>query len=233
MMPGGADDQRDDVVAAARAFSKLGYVHAFGHVSVRRQDSNSLLITPTRPPLAAQCADNLVEVDFEGRVLAGDTAARPIEVFLHIGIYAAREDVRAICRTHAPHASVWPEGGKAPAIQHGFGRIVGDVATFNECDLIHNAEMGARAAEALGGDDALMLRGNGVLTVGRTLGEAAARMWSLEERCAQAARQGGYAVPFSGEDWAARARWYPAEAERIWTWLKYLGTSEAGPGKTT
>jgi ribulose-5-phosphate 4-epimerase/fuculose-1-phosphate aldolase len=230
-MPGDADNQREDVVAAARAFSRLGYVHAFGHVSVRRADSTSLLITPTRPPLAAQRADNLIEVDFEGRVLTGDAAARPIEVFLHIGIYAAREEVRAICRTHAPFASVWPAGGKAPEIQHGFGGIVGDVATFDECDLIHNAEMGARAARALGSADALMLHGNGVLAVGHTLGEAAARMWSLEERCAQAAKQGERKAPFSAEDLAARARWYRAEAERIWTWLKYLGTSECRPGK--
>ena len=139
-------------------------------------------------------------------------------------------DVRAICRTHAPFASAWPVGGKAPEIQHGFGGIVGDVATFDECDLIHNAEIGARAAKALGGADALMLRGNGVLTVGRTLGEAAARMWSFEERCAQAARQGAHQAPFSAEDLAARARWYPAEAERIWNWLKYLGSSECRPG---
>lgn len=233
MMPGGADEQRDDVVAAARAFSRLGYVHAFGHVSARRAGSTSLLITPTRPPLAAQQADNLIEVDFEGRVLAGDSAARPIEVFLHIGIYAAREDVQAICRMHAPYASVWPAGGKAPRIQHGFGGIVGEVAAFNECDLIHNAEMGARAARALGGANALMLRGNGVLTVGRSVGEAAARMWSLEERCAQAARQGAYSAPFSAEDLAARAKWYPAEAERVWNWLKYLGASETRPGKIT
>ncbi len=230
-MPGDADNQREDVVAAALAFSRLGYVHAFGHVSVRRPDSNSLLITPTRPPLALQCADDLIEVDFGGLVLAGDAAARPIEVFLHIGIYAARTDVRAICRTHAPFASAWPVGGKAPEIQHGFGGIVGDVATLDECDLIHSAEMGARAAGALGGANALMLRGNGVLTVGHNVGEAAARMWSLEERCAQAAKQGEHKAPFSTEDLAARARWYPAEAERVWNWLKYLGTSECRPGK--
>jgi hypothetical protein len=54
--------------------------------------------------------------------------------------------------------------------------------------------------------------------------EAAARMWSLEERCAQAWRQGTHASPFSAEELAARARWYPAESERIWTWLKYLGS---------
>ena len=89
-----------------------------------------------------------------------------------------------------------------------------------------------RAAESLGPADALLLRGNGVLTVGRTLGEAAARMWSLEERCAQARRQGAYQAAFSAEDLAARARWYPAETERIWTWLRYLGSNNSADKST-
>jgi ribulose-5-phosphate 4-epimerase/fuculose-1-phosphate aldolase len=213
---------RNDIATAARAFSRLGYVHVFGHVSQRAGDS--LLITPTRPALAMQQAADVIEVDFDGRVIDGDAAARPIEVFLHIGIYAWREDVRAICRTHAPSASIWPAQGKIPAIQHGFGGIARDVAIYEGCDLIHDAELGGRAARRLGGADALLLRGNGVLTVGRNIGEAAARMWSLEERFA--GRQGAQQVPFSAQELAARARWYPAEVERIWMWLKYLGSSE-------
>jgi HCOMODA/2-hydroxy-3-carboxy-muconic semialdehyde decarboxylase len=221
----GEDDLRKDIAAAGRAFSRLNYVHAFGHVSLRLEDS--LLITPTRPPLAVQRAADIMEVDFDGKVMSGDAAARPIEVFLHIGIYKSRAAVGAICRTHAPCASTWPAKGEAPAIQHGFGGIARAVATYEACDLIHTAELGAEAATRLGDADALILRGNGVLTVGRTLAEAAARMWSLEERCAQALRQGAHPSPFSAEDLAARSRWYPAESERIWTWLKYLGSSDS------
>jgi HCOMODA/2-hydroxy-3-carboxy-muconic semialdehyde decarboxylase len=217
-------DPRNDIATAARAFSRLRYVHAFGHVSVRLEDS--LLITPTRPPLAIQCATDVIEVNLQGAVTKGDAAVRPIEIFLHIGIYVARKDVRAVCRTHAPYASTWPAEGKLPPIQHGFGGIVGTVATFEACDLIHTADLGAQAAKRLAAGAALLLRGNGVVTVGRTLGEAAARMWSLEERFAQARRQGAYQAPFSANELAARARWYPAETERIWTWLKHLGSSD-------
>lgn len=224
-MPPGADDRRSDIAMVARAFSRLHYVHAFGHVSLRLE--NSLCMTPTRPPLAAVTAADLIEVNFDGGVVSGDAAARPIEAFLHIGIYKARADVGAICRTHAPHASVWPADGKVPPVQHGFGGLAGTVATYDECDLIHSVELGARAARSLGSADALILRGNGVVTVGRNLREAAARMWGLEERCAQAGLQGTHLAPFSAEDWAARARWYPAETERIWTWLKYLGSGDS------
>jgi HCOMODA/2-hydroxy-3-carboxy-muconic semialdehyde decarboxylase len=224
-----ADDRRNDMVTAARAFSRLNYVHAFGHVSVRLD--RSLLITPTRPPLAVQRAEDMIEVNYDGGVLAGDAPARPIEVFLHIGIYSARAEVNAICRTHSPYASIWPPNGEASPVQHGFGGLAGTVATYEACDLVHTAELGAGAARRLGSADALILRGNGVLTVGRTLREAAARMWGLEERCAQAWRQGTCPSTFSAEDLAARSRWYPAEAERIWTWLKYLGSSDSGHGR--
>jgi ribulose-5-phosphate 4-epimerase/fuculose-1-phosphate aldolase len=223
------DDPRIDIATTARAFSRLGYVHAFSHVSLLLE--HSLLITPTRPPLAVQLPTDVMEVDFQGNVRKGDAAARPIEIFLHIGIYQVRTDVRAICRTHAPYASTWPEGAKAPPTQHGFGGLVGAVATFDGCDLIHTTELGARAAERLGGANALLLRGNGVLTVGRTLNEAAARMWSLEERCAQVRRQGPHQAAFSDEDLAARARWYPAETERIWTWLQHLGSNDSAAGR--
>jgi HCOMODA/2-hydroxy-3-carboxy-muconic semialdehyde decarboxylase len=219
------DDLRKDIATAARAFSRLNYVHAFGHVSVRLEDS--LLITPTRPPLSAQRADDVLEVDFEGQVLKGDATGRPIEIFLHTGIYKQRPGVRAICRTHAPFASTWPADGRAPAIQHGFGGLAGEIALYGGFDLIHNAQLGISVANHLGSADALILRGNGVLTVGRTLGEAAARMWGLEELCAQAARQGSRRVPFHSGELAARAQWYPAEAERIWTWLKCLGKAIA------
>src|SRR5271165_5139619 len=199
------DDSRNDMATAARAFSRLNYLNAFGHISVRLE--RSLLITPTRPPLAIQRPEDMIEVGFDGVVFSGDVAARPIEVFLHIGIFAARADVKAICRTHAPHASAWPGSGKAPAVQHGFGGIAGVVATYDACDLVHTTELGANAAAKLGSADALLLRGNGVLTVGRTLGEAAARMWGLEERCAMAWRQGAHASPFSADDLVTRSRW--------------------------
>ena len=221
---------REEVACAARAFAALGFVHAFGHVSARL--ASTLLISPTRPPLATQRATDILETDFEGRVINGFDDARPIEVFLHIGIYRVRADVAAICRTHAPAASLW-RGGSVPPVQHGFGGIAANVATYDGVDLIHNASLGSTAAAALGRADALVLRGNGVLAVGPSVGEAAARMWGLEERCAVGLREREAA--FGAEELRARQRWYPAEEKRIWAWLQHLADnpgdarSMAGP----
>jgi HCOMODA/2-hydroxy-3-carboxy-muconic semialdehyde decarboxylase len=216
---------REEIVCAARAFARLGYVHAFGHVSARMDAG--LLITPTRPPLARQCAADILQADVNGHVIEGAVDARPIEIFLHLGIYRTRPDVNAICRTHAPAASLW-RGGRVPPVQHGFGGIAASVATYGGVDLIHEAALGAAAAAALGAAQALILRGNGVLAVGANIPEAAARMWSLEERCAVALREGAQAAAFSAEEMQARQRWYAAEQKRVWMWLRELGQSPAG-----
>jgi HCOMODA/2-hydroxy-3-carboxy-muconic semialdehyde decarboxylase len=217
---------REEVACAARAFAALGFVHAFGHVSARLV--STLLITPTRPPLATQRPADLLETDFEGRVISGTADARPIEVFLHIGIYRARADVAAICRTHAPAASLW-RGGSVPPVAHGFGGMAAAVATYDRVDLIHNASLGSAAAAALGNSNALVLRGNGVLAVGPSVGEAAARMWSLEERCAVGSSERGMAL--DADELRARQRWYPAEEKRIWAWLQHLAKNP-GDGRS-
>jgi ribulose-5-phosphate 4-epimerase/fuculose-1-phosphate aldolase len=210
---------REEIVEAARAFYALGYLHAFGHISARW--GTHLLITPTRPPFPAQRVEDVLEVDFKGEVTSGDAAGRPIEVFLHVAIYRARADVNAVCRTHAPAASRWP--GAVPPILHGFGGIAEPLALYSDVDLVHNLELGARAAEALGAAQCLLLRGNGALSVGASIGQAAARMWSLEERCAAAEQRTSGARPFTAMDHAARKQWYDVEEHRIWNWLKHLG----------
>ena len=194
-----------------------------------RGSNNSLLITPTRPPLAVQRAGDMIEVDFDGKVVSGDAAARPIEVFLHIGIYKARADVRAICRTHAPFASVWPANGEALRNPARFRRAF--PATWRPtmaATLIHTAKLGAERGESS--------RLRECVDPARAMAcSRLAGIWERQRRgCggwrSAAHRPGGREsnrAPFSAEDLAARSRWYPAETERIWTWLKYLGSDDA------
>lgn len=213
--------QREEIVIAARAFARLGYMYGFGHVSVRTEDG--LLITPTRPHFLHQQPADLLRCDSSGSVQAGVASNRPIEVFLHLGIYKSRSDVHAICRTHAPAASAIQSIASVPPIRHGFGGITETIAVLDETDLIHKPEMGTRAGESLGSSDALILRGNGVLTVGSTLGQAAARMWSLEERCTFDRLTPDKNISFSRKELEARKHWYDAESDRIWAWLQHVG----------
>jgi HCOMODA/2-hydroxy-3-carboxy-muconic semialdehyde decarboxylase len=59
--------------------------------------------------------------------------------------------------------------------------------------LLRSAELAGSAAGRLPGGEALLLRGNGALTLGATPGIAVARMWLLSAACDTflAARAGG------------------------------------------
>jgi hypothetical protein len=64
---------------------------------------------------------------------------------------------------------------------HGQGALIGEeVSVHDDARLVRSQELGLAVAERLGGGSAVLLRGNGAVTVGATVGEAVARMWVLE-----------------------------------------------------
>jgi ribulose-5-phosphate 4-epimerase/fuculose-1-phosphate aldolase len=209
-----------EVAAAARVLAGLGFVHAFGHVSARGPRSAGVLLTPTSPPLRALGAGDLLALDAEGRPLRGQVARTPIEAPMHLAIYAGRSDVGAICRIHAPATAAWASTGEAPPLLHGFGGMVEPVAVWDDPDLIASKAAAHRVAAALGDAPALLLRGNGGLTVGATLDEALARAWCLEDRCRLALAVGGRARPLTVAELERRRRWYGAETARLAAWVR-------------
>jgi ribulose-5-phosphate 4-epimerase/fuculose-1-phosphate aldolase len=64
-------DPAADVALVARVLSRLGLVHAFGHVSVRVAGDGPgwVPLTPTFPPLGEVGAADVLELDHGGRVL--------------------------------------------------------------------------------------------------------------------------------------------------------------------
>lgn len=93
---------REDVLQTARAMASLGLVAgSLGNVSCRRGDA--LLITPTQLPYEQLRAEDLVVLDRNGEIVAG--RHRPSsELRLHVAIYRAIPDARAIVHTHSTHA---------------------------------------------------------------------------------------------------------------------------------
>lgn len=208
------------VAAVARILARAGLVHAFGHVSTRTPDG--FLLTPVVPPLGVVGGADVHPLGPDGVTLDGDRRLVPLEAPMHAAVYAARPDVHAICRIHGRAAAAWAARPEPPPLLHGFGGIVEPVAMWPDPDLIADAAAGAGVAAALGDRPAILLRGNGGLTVGRDLAEAAARAWCLEDRCEVAERVAGAGVPFSADELVRRNRWYGKEAARLWVWL--LGT---------
>jgi ribulose-5-phosphate 4-epimerase/fuculose-1-phosphate aldolase len=171
---------RDEILAACRVLTHFRIAEGFGHVSARIPNSERLLITPRRA-LGLVNDPELVEVDFEGRQVAGD-GNPPLELSMHLAIYRRRADVKAIVRGHPRYVAAYACAGEPLRVAHGFGANLGPrVLVVDEPYLVTNAEMGEAVAEALAEGEAVILRANGMLAVGQSVAHACVQALFLEE----------------------------------------------------
>ena len=197
--------QRRDLVVAARVLSRLGLVTAYGHVSVRA--GGSMLITPAAD-LATVTESSVVDVPLDrmpdvprDRIPdvtldpmpdvppdpphgPGLPAGAPAEAWAHLAIYRLRPDAHAIARAQPPGAFAAAAAVTTLPLLHGQAAWLGElVPVHDSAHLLRSANLAARAAASLPAGEALLLRGNGALTLGRTPGLAVARMWLLSAAC--------------------------------------------------
>jgi len=168
---------RTDLLAAAHALARHDLVTAFGHVSCREGDT--MLITGP-VDLATAGESDLVRVGLHCVRLP---EGAPPEAWAHLAIYRARFDVEAVVRAMPPSGFAAASVTEAVLPVHGQAAWVGSVPVHDSALLLRSAELATAAAATLGSGDAVLLRGNGALTVGDSPGVAVARMWLLEVAC--------------------------------------------------
>src|SRR5437868_6139974 len=71
-----------------------------------RIGENRILCTPTGISKSALKPDDICTVDLEGKQISG-TRKRTSEINLHLAIYKARPDVKAVIHSHPPHATAF------------------------------------------------------------------------------------------------------------------------------
>jgi HCOMODA/2-hydroxy-3-carboxy-muconic semialdehyde decarboxylase len=205
------------VVEAARVLSRLGLVTAFGHVSARA--GTSMLITPAAD-LAVVTDHAVVQVPLEATSLP---PGAPAEAWAHLAMYRARPDAAAIARAHPAGAFAAAATSKALTPLHGQAAWLGEsVPVHDSAQLLRSAELAGRAAACLPSGEALLLRGNGALTLGATPGIAVARMWLLSAACDTwlASRAAGQVTPLTPQEigsWRAVAE---ELLPRLWQHLR-------------
>jgi HCOMODA/2-hydroxy-3-carboxy-muconic semialdehyde decarboxylase len=170
--------QRRDVVEAAHVLARLGLVTAYGHVSART--GASMLITPAAD-LGTVAEPALVEVPLEASSLPPGV---PGEAWAHLALYRARPDAGAVARAQPASAFAVAATTRSLAPLHGQAAWLGEaVPVHDSAHLLRSPQLAERAALALPTGEALLLRGNGALTLGATPGAAVARMWLLSAAC--------------------------------------------------
>jgi ribulose-5-phosphate 4-epimerase/fuculose-1-phosphate aldolase len=224
---------RGEVAEAARVLARLGLVTAFGHVSARAGDS--MLITPAAD-LAGVTAASVIEVPLAARVLP---AGAPAEAWAHLALYRARPDAAAIARAQPAAAFAVTAVATVMVPVHGQAAWLGEsVPVYGDAALLRSADRAERAASCLPAGEALLLRGNGALTLGAAPGLAVARMWLLAAACdvylaalsASRSASGANAVTTLSDGEIASWRAVGGELlPRLWEHLR-SGPGSAGPG---
>jgi len=195
-------------VAAAPRPTAIRIDGRFGAVRVRSVPKQS----PPYPPLAEVIAHQqitdlagvtgpgVIEVPLAATALP---AGAPAEAWAHLALYQARRDAGAIARAQPPSAFAAAAVTTALPALHGQGAWLGASVPVHDSALpLRSAELAALAARSLPEGEALLLRGNGALTLGATPGIAVTRMWLLSVACDAflAARPAGPVQPLSAAE---------------------------------
>jgi L-ribulose-5-phosphate 4-epimerase len=214
---------RKDLISACRILSHKHLVEGFGHVSARIPDSDLFLMTP-RIGLALVAEEDLLTVNFDAKVVQGDHPA-PAETWLHAAVMKAKPGINAITRIHARFANMFSVTDRKLEPVHNHGSFfTGGVPVFHKPDLITTQKLGEEVAHALGAGPALLLRGNGQVTVGKTIPEAVMMAIYLEEAAEilYGALQIGTPIPLTQDEAGKRQveALPPVDMERAWNFFK-------------
>jgi L-fuculose-phosphate aldolase len=170
---------RREIVRICRLLHQKNFVAATdGNVSVRWGEG--LLITPSGVNKGFLTEDRVVEVDLEGKLIAG-TGRPTTEIQLHLTAYRLRPELRAVIHAHPPLATACSLAGVSladpvlPEVVLTLGKI--PTAAYATPTT---PEVPAAVQDLLVHHDALILARHGAMTVGRDLQDAYNKMEKLE-----------------------------------------------------
>ena len=214
---------KQDVVSACLILAQQKLVEGFGHVSARLPDTDLFLMTP-RISLALLQETDLLTLNLRGEIVEGIHPA-PFEAWLHTAIMKAKPRVHAITRIHARMANIFSVSDRKLEPVHNHGSFfAGGVPVFTTPDLIASEKLGTAVSAALGETPAVLLRGNGQVTVGRTIPEAVMMAIYLEEAAEilYGALQIGTPIPLTLDESKQRQieALPPVDMERAWNFFK-------------
>jgi L-ribulose-5-phosphate 4-epimerase len=215
---------KKDVISACRILSQQKLVEGFGHVSARVAGTDLFVMTP-RISLALVKEHELLTMNLNNEVVTGDQRT-PSETWLHTAIMKSKPRVNAITRIHARVANIFSVTDRKLEPVHNHGSFfAGGVPVFSTPDLITTAKLGDEVAQVLGDKPAVLLRGNGQVTVGRTIPEAALMAIYLEEAAEvlHGALQIGAPIPLTPDESKQRQieALPPVDLERAWNFFKH------------
>jgi ribulose-5-phosphate 4-epimerase/fuculose-1-phosphate aldolase len=182
LMPS-ADRYKRLVARSVRMLNHASVMHMSGHLAVRDADEPSRVwINSRKASRSTITAADIVPVDLGTGKRIGTGDEPPSEFPIHHAIFRRRADVGAIVHTHTEHIiALSIVGIPLMPVHLPAGFLPERAPVFDDPNLMDTLARGELLADALGDAPVVVLRGHGVVVVGRTVEEAVARTVLAEE----------------------------------------------------
>jgi L-fuculose-phosphate aldolase len=171
---------RRDIVEVGRRLWARGFVASNdGNISVRVGEDR-LLTTPTGVSKGFMTPDMMVTTDLAGRKVSGDRNASS-ELKMHLAVYEARPDVRAVVHAHPPRATGFAVAG-IPLDRAVLAEVITTLGSIPIADYAtpSTAELPGEVRKLIPAHDGLLLANHGALTVAGDLMAAYYKMETVE-----------------------------------------------------
>ena len=182
------EELKEKVATATRILFEMGLADFYGHASARIPGTNLILIKPSITSLATVRPEDILLVDMnnyqQGDMtdpLMREKGLPPGEVILHIAMFRKRPDVLGVVHTHQTLATAMGVAGRPIVPLHNqTSPFSPETPIFDKPDMVSNEAIAGEVAEALGDRAGILLRGHGVVVVGRSIEEATVNAIYLE-----------------------------------------------------
>ena len=181
-------DLREEVALACRVLAVEGLVeHVLGHVSARVGDRMLIRCRgPRERGLRYTTADDVHEVDLDGRGALPGGYRVPNELPIHGELLRARPEAGTVVHAHPPAVLLCGVAGLELRPVFGSYNIpamrmaLAGVPVYPRSVLIRRSELAAEMLAVMGDRQVCVLRGHGITVAGETVGQAVVRALNLD-----------------------------------------------------
>ena len=166
---------KEEVLWGCRLMVERGYLlGTVGNLSARADGTDLVVITPTSLPYDTMTEEDLVVVNLNGEIVSGKHQPS-IEGPMHLGVYRARPELRALVHTHSKYAttvSLIKELDIMPAIDTEQSLYLGGDINIVPFAFPGSKELAEYVKEGIGTNAGLLMANHGALGVGISMKDA-------------------------------------------------------------
>jgi ribulose-5-phosphate 4-epimerase/fuculose-1-phosphate aldolase len=179
--------RKERLAAAFRLFAEFGFDEGVaGHITARDPERpDCFWVNPFGLHFGRIRVSDLILVDHSGKVVEGHADVNLAAFAIHSRIHAARPDVVAAAHAHSLYGKSWSSLGRLldPLTQDACAFYDDHVVFDDYSGIVEETSEGDRIARSLGTKKAAILLNHGLLTVGRTVDEAAWWFITMDRSC--------------------------------------------------